>query len=380
LYGKDYLQLRDLAVETAKRMQQVPGLRDVKLRYKPGQPEILMKVDHARASLFGLSSKEVADTLHAQIRGLRATYFNAGNEQVETVARLSEEDRRTVENVSNLSLISNGRKRRVVPAMQVIEMDSGFTPSEVWRRNKERVIQVSGNREKLALSTAVEAVKKSLVGMHIPIGYHYEFGGDYQKLVESERQFIYAFVVMALLVYMVLACFFESYTQPFLMLLTVPLATAGSLPMLWVTHTSVNMGVYIGLLMLGGTVTSNAVILIDRLNAVRHSRSLLRAALKAPFERARPIFMTSLSTVAAMLPLTLGRGESAELWAPLALTVVTGITASAVLTLFVIPAAYVGLEDVMAWVRKWGKSSRHVKTAGKNIPPHAVQWGGKEGY
>jgi HAE1 family hydrophobic/amphiphilic exporter-1 len=160
---------------------------------------------------------------------------------------------------------------------------------------------------------------------------------------------------MIVLVYMVLACFFESYSQPFLMLLTLPLATAGSMPALFVSKTPVNMGVYIGLLMLGGTVTSNAVILIDRLNSVRKTRTLLRAVLKAGIERSRPIFMTSLSTIAAMLPLTIARGESAEMWAPLALTVVSGIALSSLLTLFVVPAAYVALESVIV---AFGRYSR----------------------
>jgi HAE1 family hydrophobic/amphiphilic exporter-1 len=251
--------------------------------------------------------------------------------------------------------MSNSRKRYLVPMQQVIDIKYGYTPSEVWRRNKERVIQVSANRERLALSTTVEKCQKALKDLKMPIGYHYEFGGDYKKLVRSEQQFMYAFIVMTVLVYMVLACFFESYSQPFLMLLTIPLATAGSMPMLWVTHTSVTMGVYIGLLMLGGTVTSNAVILIDRLNQVRQTRSLLRSVLKAGIERARPIFMTSLSTIAAMLPLVFEKGESADLWRPLALVVVSGIALSSVLTLFVIPAAYIMLEDAK---KNMGRFSR----------------------
>jgi len=346
VYGKDYLALRDLAVDVAKRMQEVSSLRDVKLRYKPGRPEIKLKVDHARASMFGLNSKTIADSLHAQIRGLRATYFNAGNEQVETVARLSEEDRRTVEHVSNLSMVSKTKKRHIIPIMQFLDFDYGYTPSEVWRRDKERVIQVSANRERLPLSTAVELALGSLKGLFVPVGYHYEVGGDYKKLIKSQKEFTYAFIIMIGLVYMVLACFFESYSQPFLMLLTIPLATAGSVPTLWITGTSVNMGVYIGLLMLGGTVVSNGVILIDRLNAVKKTRGLYRSVLKVGIERAEPIFMTSLTTIAAMLPLTFSTGESADLWAPLALTVVSGITLSSFLTLFVIPAAYVIMENV----------------------------------
>jgi HAE1 family hydrophobic/amphiphilic exporter-1 len=208
------------------------------------------------------------------------------------------------------------------------------------------MIQVTANRERLSLSRAVQQVDKALAGLKVPIGYYYEIGGDYKKLVKSEQAFVYAFIIMLALVYMVLACFFESYSQPFLMLLTLPLATVGSMPSLWITHTSVNMGVYIGLLLLGGTVTSNAVILIDRLNQVRSQRGLLPSLMKVGLERARPIFMTSLCTIGAMLPLTLKGGESAEMWAPLALTVVTGIALSSVLTIFVIPAAYLALEDI----------------------------------
>lgn len=349
-FGKDYLTLREVAIAVAKRIQEVPGLRDVKLRYKPGRPEVRLKVDHARASVFGLTSKEIADSLHAQIRGLRATYFNTGKEQVETVGRLSEEDRRTLEKVRNLSLVSRVNKPTVVPILQVVDPETAITPSEVWRRDKERVIQVSANRERMALSTAVEKAKAALQGLDIPVGTYYEFGGDYERLIKGEREFLWAFVVMLLLVYMVLASFFESYTQPFIMLLSIPLATAGAIPTLWITRTPVNLGAYLGFLMLGGTVVSNAVILIDRLNQVRHHRSLLRSVLKVGEERARPIFMTSLTTNAAMIPLILSKGGSADIWIPLGVVVVSGVFISSILTLFAVPAAYVIHQNLMA---KW---------------------------
>jgi HAE1 family hydrophobic/amphiphilic exporter-1 len=345
-YGNDYLQLRDMAVEIAKRMEQVKGFRDVKLRYKPGRPEVRLAVDLDRAAMFGLTTRDVADSMHAQIRGLRATYFNTGDDQVETVARLSEEDRRTLEQVNNLSIVARDRKKTVVPVQQVIDIKNGFTPSEVWRKNKERMIQVSANRERISLSAAVFQVKKNLLGMHVPVGYYYEIGGDYKKLVRSEKEFVYAFIVMLALVFMVLACFFESYSQPLLMLLTLPLATAGSMPLLWATDTPVNMGVYMGLLMLGGTVTANGIILIDRLNTMRKTDGLLRSVMKVGHERSRPIFMTSLTTICGMLPLAIKKGGSAEMWVPFALTVVSGIAVSSVLSIFVIPAAYVVLEDV----------------------------------
>jgi HAE1 family hydrophobic/amphiphilic exporter-1 len=274
---------------------------------------------------------------------------------VETVARLSEEDRRTLEQVSNLSITARDRQKTLVPLAQVIDIKNSFTPSEVWRKNKERMIQVSANRERISLSRAVNEVKRNLRGMHVPVGYYYEIGGDYKKLVRSEREFLFAFIVMLALVFMVLACFFESYSQPFLMLLTLPLATAGSMPLLWMTNTPVNMGVYMGLLMLGGTVTANGIILIDRLNTLRRREGLLKSVMKVGYERSRPIFMTSLTTICGMLPLALKKGGSAEMWVPFALTVVSGIAVSSMLSIFVIPAAYVALEDV----RQWLKVRRH---------------------
>jgi multidrug efflux pump subunit AcrB len=136
------------------------------------------------------------------------------------------------------------------------------------------------------------------------------------------------------------------------MLLTLPLATAGSMPLLWVTNTPVNMGVYMGLLMLGGTVTANGIILIDRLNLLRQKEGLLKSVMKVGYERSRPIFMTSLTTICGMLPLAIKKGGSAEMWVPFALTVVSGIAVSSILSIFVIPAAYVCLEDVRKKLRE----------------------------
>jgi len=327
----------------AGQLERVRGLTDVKLRYKPGRPEVRLVVDKARAGSFGFSVREVGENLHAMIRGLRATYFSTESSQVETVARLSEEDRRTLDDIHRLTLIT--RQGELVPIDQITKFDLSLTPSEIWRKNKERIIQVSANRERMALSTAVEKVAAQLQGVSIPIGYHYEFGGDYEKLLENERQFAFAFAAMLGLVYIILACFFESYSQPFIILLTVPLATIGTMPALWVTGTAVNMGVYIGLLMLGGIVVGNAIILIDRLNATRRTRSLFRSVLKVGQERFKPIMMTSLTTILGLLPLVFQKGEASDLWRPLALTVISGLAFSTMLTLVVIPCCYILLVD-----------------------------------
>jgi HAE1 family hydrophobic/amphiphilic exporter-1 len=359
VYGLDPAKLRDLAVNIAGRVEHVPGLADIKLRYKPGRPEVRLTVDKMRAASFGFSVHDIGENLHAMMRGLRATYFNTGGKQIETVARLSEEDRRTLDDVHRLTLVS--KTGELVPIDQVVKFDLGLAPSEVYRKNKERFIEVSANRGRMALSTAINNVSQTLVGLDIPIGYHYEFGGDYKKLQESQRQFAMAFLAALGLVYTILACFFESYTQPLIILLTVPLAAVGTMPTLWITHTAVNMGVYIGLLMLGGIVVSNAIILIDRLNEMRASSegkskegsfSLLRSVLKVGQERFEPIIMTSICTILGLAPMAFQKGEASELWRPLAITVISGLAFSTISTLAVVPCCYVTLIDIQNFFRK----------------------------
>jgi HAE1 family hydrophobic/amphiphilic exporter-1 len=364
VYGPEPTKLRDLAVNIAGRVERAPGLTDVKLRYKPGRPEVRLVVDKMRAASFGFSVRDIADNLHAMMRGLRATYFNTGGQQVETVARLSEEDRRTLDDVHKLTFVS--RSGELVPLDQLVKFDLTLAPSEVYRKDKERFIEVSANRGRVALSTAVKRVGECLQGFEVPIGYHYEFGGDYKKLQKSERQFLLAFTAALGLVYTILACFFESYTQPLIILLTVPLAAVGTMPTLWITHTAVNMGVYIGLLMLGGIVVSNAIILIDRLNERRrrHSEakkfSLLRSVLEVGQERFEPIMMTSICTILGLAPMAFQRGEASELWRPLAITVISGLAFSTLLTLLVVPCCYVVLTDIQVFAAKVGAGEIHL--------------------
>jgi hydrophobic/amphiphilic exporter-1 (mainly G- bacteria), HAE1 family len=343
VFGFDYTVLRDMAVGIAKRLQNVKGLTDIKLRYKPGRPEVKINVDKERAAYFGFTVKDIAETLHAQIRGLRATYFYTANEQIETVARLQEKHRKTLEDINALTLIANDGT--IVPIQQVASFEFALTPSEIWRKDKQRMIQVSSNREKLALSTAVEKGGRQLKGMDVPENYYYQFGGDYQQMIQNEKEFKFAFLVMALLVYIVLACLFESYAQPFLIMLTVPLAIISVVPVLYFSKTAVTMGVYLGLIMLGGLVVTNAIILLDRLNMIKPGENMLRAVILVGRQRLMSIVLVQLTTILDLLPMMWDKSESAGLWAPLAIAVVGGITGSTILALFVIPGCFLMIRD-----------------------------------
>jgi HAE1 family hydrophobic/amphiphilic exporter-1 len=361
VYGYNYNILRDLAISLAKSMGTVSGLADVKLRYKPGRPEMRFNVDKQRAAYFGLSVKDIAEITHAQMRGLRATYFHDKARQIETIARLDERHRRDFEDLKKLTLDTPSGAQ--IYLEQIADFNFALTPSEIWRKDKTRMIQVSALRGTLALGTAVDRIKKSLAHIKPPKDYYFEFAGDYQEMVQNEKEFRFALYVMVFLVFAVLASLFESYSQPLIIMVTVPMGAIGAILALFITHKPVTMGVFIGLIILGGIVVNNAIILIDRINHLRRKeesifpgttlngekllrRECLRAVLKAGEHRLRPILMTTLTTILGLVPMALDRSESAALWSPLAITVIGGLTVSTILTLFIVPSFYMMLEDI----------------------------------
>ncbi len=350
VYGYDYGKLRDLAVKIAQNLEKVPGLADIKLRYKPGRPEVRIEIDRQKASLFDLTTQDIAENLHAQIRGLRATYFLTPKAQVETVARLQETYRRTIEDVQVLSLIND--KGVIVPVRQFANFEFGLTPSEIWRKNRERMIQVSANRKDLALSKVAEFAFKSLESLQVPAGYYFEIGGDYPKLIEAERESQFAFIIMILLVFTVLASLFESIFQPIVILIAVPLTLIGAVPLLYITNTPVTLGTLIGFIMLGGISVGNSIMLVDVFNHLRKRNNIYRSLILAGEERFRPILMTTLTTVLGLAPLVFEDKSSGSLWAPMAIAVIGGLMVSTVLVLFVLPGFTLIMEDVRRYFKR----------------------------
>jgi multidrug efflux pump subunit AcrB len=345
VFGLDYDALRDLASAIAQRIQNVSGLEDVKLRYKPGQPEVQVLVDKDRAAMFGLTLRDIAEDLHARIRGLRPSYFFTDSSQMEIIARDKEQFRKSLEDIHSLTMMSPQGGNTSI--QQFASFEFALTPSEVWRKDKQRVIQVSANREKLPLSTAAKKSLEALRGLEAPNGYYFQIGGDYVDMVQNEREFRFAFIVMAGLVFIVLASLFESYLQALLVMVTIPMALIGSIPLLYLTHTPATMSVYIGMIMLGGVAVSDAIVLVEKINQSRaEGRGIKQSVLEASWVRLSPILNTSLTTIVGLVPMVLSRSESAQLWTPLALTVIGGAGMATFLTLFMIPALYYHLETI----------------------------------
>ena len=350
VYGDDYDKLRVFTIDIADKINTVPGLIETKLRYKEGQPKVEFQVDQVAAILSGFSVNDIAQILHASIRGLRATFFidPEKNTNVEVIARLQEKYRKNIDRVKALSLIGNVT---LLPLMHLSNISYGLTPSQIWRRDRQRSIQLSSTRVDLSLSRAALLIKQALQRVVIPIGYYFSFGGDYNRLVKIERESKIAFVIMVLLVYAVLGSLFESYWLPIVVLMSIPLNLCGAIVLLALTKTPVTIGAMIGIIMLGGISVNNTIILAEFFNQHKKYLSHVRAILCALEERMKPILITTLTTISGMAPFLIGK-DSSSFWKSMSVSVVGGLSFSTIIILFIFPSFYFIVKDILHKLRK----------------------------
>jgi len=346
VYGHNYETLAHLAMQIANGMAKIPKLSDIKVRYRPGRPEARVLLNPQRVSMLGLNNQEVAETIHAQLRGLRATKFYDQQEEIETVVRLDPRQCETIAQLKNLMLATSEGFH--VPVKHFARMEFGLAPSEIWHRQKVRMIQVSANLGAMPLSQAAESVKTIIRQINFPEDYYADIGGDYEQMIAADKSFKLALVMTIILIFMVMACLFESLIQPFIIMITVLLSGIGAIAGLTLTDSTVSLGVSIGLLMLGGMVVNNGIILVDRINQLRlaYPEVLLPKIISwAGRQRLRPIFITTITTICGLLPMALDQSESAVMWRPLAITVISGLSFSTILTLFIVPCFYLLVES-----------------------------------
>jgi HAE1 family hydrophobic/amphiphilic exporter-1 len=345
VYGHNYDRLNELIAGLGQGMMSVPGIVDLKRSIEPGRPEYRLVIDKKKAGYYGLTTRYIADIAHAEMRGLRATLFHTEAKEVETIVRLQKEHRKTFDDIKNL-LINTPRGDKIY-LKQVADFKPAIGPSEIHRKNKSRYIELSGTSTKLSLARAVAKIKKSLREFKMPRDYYWEFGGNYERRVQNQRQLIFALLLALMLVYMILASLFESYYQPFVIMMSIPLALIGVVVTLWITRKPIGIGVIIGGIMLAGIVVNNAIILVDRINRLRKGNiTLLKAIVRGGSDRLRPILLTTSTTILALIPMAVDRSEASNLWSPLAITVIGGLLFSTILTLILVPSIYIIFEDI----------------------------------
>ena len=339
LRGQDMATLERAGQALAAMLRDNPHYADVKSTVEEGFPEIQIRFDQERAGALGLTTRQIADVVVKKVRGDVATRYSFRDRKIDVLVRAQEGDRASVDSIRRL--IVNPGSSRPVTLDAVAEVVATNGPSEIHRADQTRVAVVSANLRDIDLGAAVREVQDMVAKDPLGAGVGMHIGGQGEELAESARSLIFAFGLAIFLVYLVMASQFESLLHPFVILFTIPLALVGAILALMLTGKPISVVVFIGLILLVGLVTKNAIILIDKVNQLREAGLPKREALvEGARSRLRPIIMTTLCTLFGFLPLAVAMGEGAEVRAPMAITVIGGLLVSTLLTLVVIPVVY----------------------------------------
>lgn len=352
IFGYENEELEKLAHEVANRMAKVPGLSNLVMTDLRKRPEYSLVVDKGRAALYGLTVRQIADSVHAQVRGMRPTKFHelSKGEEIETITRLQAIYRQKIEDLKQVYISTPAGVQ--VPLGELANFYPSRGPQTIDRKDKYRYVFVKGDTKR-PLETIAKEVKMALKDLKLPDDYYWRFGGTYENLIQGRSQLSLAFLITIFLVYMVMACLFESFLQPLLIMMSVPMASIGIWLALKLTNKPLSEHVFIGMILLAGYVVNAAIILMDHFNHLRKNRGELEESLiHAGIDRLRPITMTTLSTVLGFFPMALNLGQSSSLWSPLAVTVIGGLISSTLLTLFVLPNLIMISEEIKGWVKK----------------------------
>jgi len=334
--GTDYEEIEKIMNQAKEILSEVKGLYNITTSLDEGSPQVEISIDRFRTSYYNVSAENIVNQVRSYLTGASAGSFEKDGELKDITIKLEDI---TLNQLKDLMITAGSVK---VPLSELANIKIVTTPKEITRRNQSRTgyIYAMVNKDipfDQLIKTAGEALRK----ITLPPDYKMEFTGEELKRKESMSNLTFALILSLVLVFMVLAAQFESLIQPFIIMLTIPLAGVGSILTFLLLGKSLNMMAYIGIIMLAGIAVNNAIILVDRINQLRAEGMTRREAIiTAGTQRIRPIIMTSLTTILALLPLTLGIGESASLRSPMALAVIGGLFTSTLLTLAVIPCAY----------------------------------------
>jgi len=339
VYGFDLEQLAEATELLTQRLQDVPGLRDVRASLQPGSPEVQIAFNRARVAAMALDIDEISRTLRNKIRGDAATRLKERDRQIDILVRTERADHIDIAQVGNLVVSQADGIPVMLSSVADIAVKRG--PSQIEHLDQQRSALIYADLAGRDLGSVSRDIEAVLANTPLANTVTAGLAGQNDELRRSFRSLVLAVLLAVFMVYIVMACEFESLLHPFVILATVPLGLIGVVLALVLTGTALSVMVFLGVIILAGIVVNNAIVLIDYVNQLRASgMPKLQALQTAGQVRLRPILMTTLTTVLGLLPMAIGLGEGAEIRTPLAITVIGGLTVSTMLTLVVIPVVY----------------------------------------
>ncbi len=334
--GEELELIEELCNEVKEKINSVAGLYDIRTSMEKGAPEVNISIDRLKSGIYGVDIASVASQVKNKLNGTTASTFESEGEPIDIEIRVPETSLAELDNVE----ITQGEKKYRLG--EIAEISITTAPKEINRNNQNRIGKVTAMLEKgYTLGSVTPEIKAQLKDIQFPAKYSAKITGEEEKRAESFNGLSFALLLSIILVYMVMASQFESLRHPFTILLTIPLAGVGCIYAFLLTGASLNMMAFIGIIMLAGIAVNNSILLVDAANRLKATGLGLTEAIKtAAQQRIRPIIMTSLTTILALLPMCFGFGEGASLRSPMALAVIGGLFTSTIMTLVVIPCVY----------------------------------------
>ncbi|MEX2478571.1 MAG: efflux RND transporter permease subunit [Gracilimonas sp.] len=355
IFGYDPETKQELAEGVRERLLEIDGINSVFSSSDQGRPELQLIMDRERISRVGMNTNQVATAVSNAVKGNIATAFVDQGVEFEVVVELAPQDKAQSLDLTNIQIQTPDGEWMPLKNLARVERYTG--PTNVLRIDQERVVEVTAELAGIDLAAASTQAREQLDQVNWPDEYRYEISGTAEEQAESFGFLMIAFMIAGILTYMVMASQFESLVEPFIIILTIPLALTGVLLMLWITGTSISVTSMVGLILLTGIVVNNGIVMIDYIKILQaRGTNRKEAVVEGATRRLRPILMTAFTTILSMVPLALELGTGSETWSPMARTVIGGLTMSTLLMLFVVPCFY---NIINGWVEKFGFDAVH---------------------
>ena len=345
VFGHNIEVANAVALDLKAKITALDETRDVKLSREDLRPEFNVVFDREKLAYYGVSNATAANFVRNRINGYTATKYREDGDEYDIIVRYAEEHRTSLSDVENITLYSS-TTGRPIKLKEVATVTEEFAAPSIEREDRQRVVKVESDMAPgVALGAAAAKVQTIIDAYDVPDGIFVELGGDIEDMNESTGDMMMLMVLIVILVYIVMATQFESMKMPFIIMFTIPFAFTGVFVALWLTGKPLSMIALIGAIMLVGIVVKNGIVMVDYTNLLcERGMKVMEAVVTAGKSRLRPVLMTSLTTIFGMVPMAIGTGNGSEMWQPMGIAIVGGLTFSTFLTLLVVPTIYASFQ------------------------------------
>ncbi len=339
VYGYDFDETNILAAELKHKFQDLASARDITISREEDRAELQINFDKEKLARHGLSTSQVATYVRYRVYGMTAGYFKEDGEEYDIVVRLKEEFRNSLTDIEELTIMSP--KGEKIKLSELAEIKEYWCPPNIERKNRQRYLTISVTPYNTSLGELAEDIQGVIDNTTIPLGVTTHLGGSYEDQQETFSDMIILAALIIMLVYIVMASQFESFSKPFIIMMSIPFAITGTIIALLVTNTTLDMMGALGLILLIGIVVKNGIVLVDYINLMRDRGYELKEAIALSGQsRIRPVLMTAFTTILGMVPMAMSTSEGSEMWQSMGIVVIGGLTVSTFITLIVVPVLY----------------------------------------